>query len=332
MTRSRTDGETTAMNRQLDVEDRRRRPDTYTEMDLQVKAAQTALLARHAPDTRVRRVAWSQGETQVLELGAGSPLLLVHGGGDSAFEWVPIFPALARNHRVIAVDRPGHGLADPFDYRGVDLLDHASTFLRDVLDALELPAVDIVANSIGGLWSVVFALVAPDRVSRLALVGAPPGVARDAPLQLRLFGLPLVGRRLGRLLLSNPTRDSSRKFWGQILVAHPERLDDTLLDADVAHMRRNRDSIVSLMQSIVGAGGLRRRLLLGKRWQAVKVPTMFLWGERDAFMTPKMREAWEAIAARNPNISITRVSDAGHLPWIDAPERVVDEIEHFLAP
>ena len=286
-----------------------RPPDKDTELDRQVEEAYATLLARCAPETQVRRVAWSQGETQVLELRAGPPLLLVHGGGGSAFEWVPILQALARNHRVLAVDRPGHGLADPFDYRGVDLLEHARTFLRDVLDALELRGVEIVANSIGGLWCVAFALVAPERVSRLAL----------------------VGRRLGRLLLSNPTRDSSRKFWGQLLVAHPERLDKSLLDADVAHMRRNRESVIGLMQCVVGVGGLRRHLLLGERWQEAKVPTVFLWGERDAFMTPKMREAWEPIASRNPNISITRVPDAGHLPWIDAPERVVDEIEAFLA-
>ena len=211
------------------------------------------------------------------------------------------------------------------------LLEHARTFLRDILDALELRAVDIVANSIGGLWSVSFALVAPDRVSRLALVGAPPGVSREAPIQLWLFGLPLVGRWLGRLLLSNPARDSSRRFWGQILVAHPERLDDTLLDADVAHMRRNRGSVIGLMWCIVGVGGLRRHLLLGERWQALKVPTVFLWGERDAFMTLKVLEAWEEIAALNSNISIARVPDAGHLPWMDGPERVVIEIEGFMA-
>src|ERR671924_2382154 len=118
------------------------------ELDRELEQAQAALLARYAPDTRVRRVRWSQGETQLLELGAGPPLLLVHGGGDGAFEWVPVLPALARNRRVLAVDRPGHGLADPFDYRGVDLLEHARTFLGDVLDALELPSVDVVANSL----------------------------------------------------------------------------------------------------------------------------------------------------------------------------------------
>ena len=79
---------------------------------------------------RVRRIRWSQGETQVIELGSGSPLLYVHGGLGGAYEVVPILAALAESHRVLAVDRPGHGLADPFDYRGVDLLDHGRTFLR----------------------------------------------------------------------------------------------------------------------------------------------------------------------------------------------------------
>ena len=65
-----------------------------------------------------------------FELGTGPPLLYVHGGLGGAYEMVPILAALAKTHRVLAVDRPGHGLADPFDYRGVDLLDHARTFLR----------------------------------------------------------------------------------------------------------------------------------------------------------------------------------------------------------
>ena len=119
------------------------------ELDRKLAEAQAALLAGFAPETRVRRIRWSGGETQVFELGSGSPLLYVHGGLGGAYELVPILAALAESHRVLAVDRPGHGLADPFDYRGVDLLDHGRTFLRDVLDVLELPSVDLVANSFG---------------------------------------------------------------------------------------------------------------------------------------------------------------------------------------
>ena len=305
---------------------------TQTEMDRQVEAAQAALLARHAPDTVVRRVRWSQGETQVLELGTGSPLLLVHGAFSDASIWVPILPELARNHRVLAVDLPGHGLAEPFDYTGVDLLELARTFLRDILDALEVRSADLVASSTGGLFSVVFAIDQPDRVSRLVLVGAPAGVHRAVPLQLRVLGVmslaPLIGPRLARFATSHLTRDSNRKFWGKILVTHPEHLGDELLDEDVVQARRNADGHLSLLHRLGNFRGLRRRLILGERWQALKVPTLFLWGERDAFFGGP--EHAEALAARNSNLRVIRIAGAGHVAWIDDPERVVDEIEHFL--
>src|SRR5262245_63985580 len=86
--------------------------DTASDMDRSLDVAQAALLARHAPGTRVRRVGWSQGETQVLELGTGTVLLLVHGALGDGFAWVPILSSLARKHHLLVVDLPGHGLAD----------------------------------------------------------------------------------------------------------------------------------------------------------------------------------------------------------------------------
>jgi pimeloyl-ACP methyl ester carboxylesterase len=300
-----------------------------TELDRELEKAQAALLARFAPDARVRRVRWSQGETQLFELGTGVPLLYVHGGLGGAYEIVPILGALAQKHRVLAVDRPGHGLADPFDYRGVDLLDHARTFLRDILDALELTTVDIVANSMGALWSVAFAIDAPSRISRLALVGAPLGFKRQVPRQLLPLGLPFVGQRLGRYAFSNATRDGSRKFWGQVLVKHPERVDDLLLDVDVAHMRRNVESMLGLVRCIASARrlGYRREVMLGELWRALTTPTLLIWGEGDAFGSP---EEGEALVAINPNSRLVRIAGAGHNSWIDDPERVIAEIERFL--
>jgi len=254
-------------------------------------------------------------------------LLLVHGGLGDAFAWVPILPALAQKRRVLAVDLPGHGLAEPFDYSGVNLLDHARRFLGDILDALELNAADIVGSSLGGLCSVAFALDTPDRVSRLVLIGMPGGYKRAVPLQLRMLGLPLIGQPLGRLVMSKPTREGNRKFWGQVLVAHPENLDDALLDADVASQRRNMRSHLSFLQCVLDAGGLKRRLILGERWRALKAPTVLLWGDRDAYGAP---EEGETIAGQASNLRVIRIPDAGHLAWLDRPELVVNEIGRFL--
>ncbi len=266
----------------------------------------------------------------MFELGSGSPLLYVHGGLSGAFEVVPILSALAKNHRVLAVDRPGHGLADPFDYRGVDLLDHGRTFLRDVVDALELSTLDVVANSLGALLSVGFAVGEPSRVARLALVGAPFGIARRPPLLMLPLGLPIIGPRLGRHFFSTATRDGSRKFWGQLLVEHPERVDDLVLDADVAHTRRNVESMLSLIACIADWRrlGYRRELILGERWRALTMPTLLLWPEHDAWTSP---EEGEALVATNPNLRLVRVPGAGHNAWFDDPETVVTEIDRFLA-
>jgi pimeloyl-ACP methyl ester carboxylesterase len=252
-----------------------------------------------------------------------------------ACAWVPIFPELARHHRVFAVDLPGHGLAEPFDYTVVDMLELAGRFLREVLDALGLRTANIAANSMGGLWSVAFAIDAPDRVSKLALVGAPLGVNLSLPLPFwaLIYGrrLPLVGPRLARRMMSVPTRDANRRIWGQIGVVHPERLDEALLDEDLASVRRNVDSYLSLLARF-GKGGMadaRRRVILGERWQSLDVPTVFLWGERDRFFGGPAEG--EAVAARNPNLRVIRVADAGHFLWIDDPDRVVAEIERFLS-
>jgi len=234
---------------------------------------------------------------------------------------------LSRKHILAACDaslkRLGHDYIDLFQ---IHRLDH-TTPMEEILDALDLNTVSIVANSMGGYWSVFYAIDAPARVSRLVLVGAPAGTKREIALQLRMTRWPLVGALI-RSLMSKPTRESTRDFWKQICVAHPERLDDELLDAVACSQRRNISSWFSLMECMMDAGGIRRELVIGERWKALQVPVVFLWGEKDAFDSPAHGER---IATYIPaGGRLVRIPDAGHLPWLDDPARVISEIERAL--
>jgi pimeloyl-ACP methyl ester carboxylesterase len=291
-----------------------------------VEALQTAYLNRVVPGHRILRVRWSGGATQVIEAGQGQPLLLLHGGLGEAFQWAPLMPALAQRYRVLAVDRPGHGLADPFDYRGADMLDVASRFSSEILDALNLQSAAVLGNSMGGLWATGFALAHPERVTRLILIGASAGMQRAVPWMLRLGSISLFSGAM-KAGLTRATRDSLRAFWAERLVVHPERLGDDFLDLCVASQLRNYPNWISLLQSAIDLGGLKSNLLLSKRWERLQPATTLIWGEQDRWVSA---ETGERIAEAHPRIKLIRVPNAGHAPWFDDAPAVARAVEDAL--
>jgi len=74
-----------------------------------------------------------------------------------------------------------------------------------------------------------------------------------------------------------------------MLVAHPERLPDELFEADAAHMRRNWRDVLGLVRQLIGPGGIRRPYRLEGPLASLTVPTLFIVGDRDAFMSANMR-------------------------------------------
>jgi pimeloyl-ACP methyl ester carboxylesterase len=113
-------------------------------------------------------------------LGAGEPLVLVHGLAGSWRWWAPVFKPLAARRTLHVVDLPhlhrGWGVAQ------------VSAWLAYWLDAAGIGPTDIAAHSLGGLFAAELAATEPERIRRLVLV-APAGIPHRLPLALRTRSL-----------------------------------------------------------------------------------------------------------------------------------------------
>lgn len=112
-----------------------------------------------------------------VDIGAGKPLVLLHGNGESSEYFthqLAVFPA---SRRVIAVDTRGHGKS-PRGTAPFTLAQFAED-LRELLDQKGVEKADLLGFSDGGNTAMLFALKYPERVDRLILNGAnlyPRGV------------------------------------------------------------------------------------------------------------------------------------------------------------
>lgn len=164
-----------------------------------------------APDLpgRGRRVLLSSGVgVNLVELGDGAPVVLVHGLPGSAADWRATSTALAgRGRRSLAYDRVGYAYSDPRPDDDFTLEANAEELLG-LLEALDLRDATVVGWSYGGGTALVAAHRDATRIGRLVLVGSvgpgfeaqePPALAGllfSGPVLAWIRSVPPVGRAL----------------------------------------------------------------------------------------------------------------------------------------
>jgi pimeloyl-ACP methyl ester carboxylesterase len=265
---------------------------------------------------------------RVVEIGSGEPVVFVHGGGGMALDWAPLASRIS-GFRLLLLDRPGHGLSEPFDYRGVHLREHAVVCLESVLAALGLSSARFVANSMGALWALSLAVASPTRVRSLALLGCP-ALLLDTGAPALVHLMAAVGPWM--LRLGKPTRDQGRRMARTIMGAHAaERLDP-----DVFECGFQVQSLPGIGESTMNMFG-RALTLFGRRPEAVfgesdvrrvSQPTLFVWGDADRFGKPAVGQR---ACEHMPHARMEVIAGAGHLPWVDEPERCAGLVGNFLA-
>ena len=283
-------------------------------------------MGESVPTIESRHVVVGGVRCHYLEAGAGPPLVLLHGTAidSAALSFGPSIAELAEQHRVIALDWPGYGLSErpPVEMSMSDLTD----LLAGFLDAVDVDATHLAGFSMGGAVALGFALLAPNRVSTLGLVGSY-GLDARAPLPL----LPYLVLRTPRLSSGvtwtmRRSRALTRLVLTTIVFSDPRLVTDDLVDAvhqQLGAPDAERSFVAWLRGELRPFGfGTSFEGRLGE----VAVPTLLLHG-RDDRVVP-WRKAQRA-SRRIPNAQLTIVPRCGHWVPREATEVFVRELLAF---
>jgi pimeloyl-ACP methyl ester carboxylesterase len=294
-----------------------------------VPALGLAAMCAAAADARAYRIALDvPGQTPTIlyaeEHGQGAPVLLVHGLGASTFTWRHVAPALARNHRVIALDLKGFGRSEKrvgTHYAAADQAALVAAFMRK----RNLEGVTLIGHSFGGTVVLLTALEFDDepwRISRLVVMDAP-ALEQDFGDAAELLGVPgmpyvamtatppeLMARLLLRLV-SAPGR------------AIPER--DIRGYAAPFYDVGSRHAFIATAQAIFDDN----TRTMGARYSAIRQPTLLVWCRRDRIVPPA---TGRKLARRLPNARLVLLRGCNHLPQDEVPASLLAKLRAFLKP
>lgn len=256
--------------------------------------------------------------------GHGPVLLLIHGMAGSSETWRGVLPALAKNHRVIAPDLPGHGQsAKP---RGDYSLGAFAASLRDLLRALDVEKATVVGQSLGGGVAMQFTYQHPEYCERLILIGSG-GLGPDVNWTLRLLSAPGAELVLP-IIAPKPVLDAGNKIrsWLSSAGVHSPRADEAWRSYSSLADRETRQAFLRTLRSVVDYRG-QAVSAMNRLYLNSAMPTLLIWGDSDKIIpVAHGHAAHEAI----PGSRLEVLPGIGHYPHAEAPGAVVEIIDDFL--
>ncbi len=243
----------------------------------------------------------------VGSMGRGPTVVLVHGLGSDASRWLPMVRNLARDHRVVLIELPGHGLTPmttPF------ALEQATLALdRAIREQAPQGPVVLVGHSVGGLVAVAEALRAPERVRGLVLVETalvPQLTPAERDTLLAHFDRDWEGTL--HAVYSSFGRDSLQ---GEALWAQASQVERAKMRAWIP---------VALASDLSQeAAGLAMPVLA--------VLSLRSWEPTESWLSVAKALGYERV----PHIRGVRIADCGHFVMLDQPRALADAVRRFAA-
>jgi pimeloyl-ACP methyl ester carboxylesterase len=245
------------------------------------------------------------------------PVVLIHGASGNARDWTfGAMQAIARDHPVVAFDRPGLGGSDAPE-TGVESPFVQAARMRAGLDALGLADPILVGHSYGGSVALAWALAEPGRVRGLVLLAAPSqvwpgglGLATDL-LASDLLG-PVVARTAALLPRGLIDGAAARVFEPQEKpVGYIDRLGPARV-TDPAVLRANARQLAALKGYITA---------MVPRYPGLAMPVALLHGDADTIVPLAIHS--EPLATQIAGARLEVLPGIGHMPHHAAPDALM---------
>lgn len=264
------------------------------------------------------------------DVGAGEPIVFLHGDPTWSYLWRRLIPPLSRGARCIAPDHMGMGKsevpAEPYPYR----LDHHVANLEALLLGLELRDITLVVHDWGGPVGLGFATRHPARIKRLVITNTWASAEWPGGPLPRL--LEMIRSDGGERFVLEKNGYLERALAGA--THHPERVTGPVLDAyrapfptpasRVAMLCWSRDiPMTGTDPSYAGMQSIERGLA-----RFASTPALILWGMRDPVLSSSVLDWWRNAL---PHATAHEIHDAAHFLQEDAPEEIAGYLSEFVA-
>jgi len=267
---------------------------------------------------------YNNGVFAILEDGQAN-LWMIHGIGDSSRTWEPVLPLLADGYTVVAPDLLGHGASDKprADYS----VGGFANGMRDLLTVLGIDKVNVVGHSFGGGVAMQFAYQFPERTERLMLVGSG-GLGPDVHPVIRAITTPGFEYLMGPLTLPGVRHVVATAMRGLSRTGVKEFRDfdevasiyETFQDFDA------RSAICHVTRAVVDWRG-QIVTMADRAYLTEAMPLCVIWGEEDRVIPATHASLASSLA---PSARVEIISNAGHFPHKDHPERFVRIVNDFV--
>lgn len=271
---------------------------------------------------------WTQAWYQVeglrihcVETGIDSsktPVVLMHGLGDSHLTWRQLAVELARDRRVLIPDLPGHGLSDRpnVSYQ----LSWYSQIMAKWLQQLAIPAVDLIGHSLGGGIAQMLLLTCRQSIRRLALL-APGGLGREISPILRIASLPYVVEYFGQPFMRLGTKLS-------LHIAKDGRSAEDI--SALSLMNKQAGSARAFARTVRDLMDLRaQRHTFYQRAHEIKdlPPMRVLWGKQDNIIPVTHGER---LASQVSGVKLVTFEACGHFLHQQQPSLAAKVLQDFF--